>query len=131
MEELLDLKLTKSIGVSNFSISQIERICRVAKHKPVTNKVECNKNWSQKELVEVCKKLGVTLTAYAPKGSTGRPERLKKADELVALEDLILKKIAKKYGKTPAQVLLRNLIQKSIIVIPKSVTPERIRRNIQ
>jgi alcohol dehydrogenase (NADP+)/aldehyde reductase len=39
MEELVDLNLTKSIGVSNFSISQIERICEVAKHKPVTNQV--------------------------------------------------------------------------------------------
>ena len=39
MEELVDLKLTRSIGVSNFSISQVERICKVAKHKPVTNQV--------------------------------------------------------------------------------------------
>ena len=42
MEELVDLKLTRSIGVSNFSISQVERICKVAKYKPVTNQVYGN-----------------------------------------------------------------------------------------
>ncbi|XP_062603869.1 aldose reductase-related protein 2-like, partial [Saccostrea cucullata] len=92
MEELVDLGLTKSIGVSNFGISQIERICKVAKHKPVTNQVECHIYWPQKELFEACKKLGVTLTAYAPIGSPGRPELFKKADEPVALEDPIIKK---------------------------------------
>ncbi|XP_061187906.1 aldose reductase-related protein 2-like [Saccostrea echinata] len=131
MEELVDLGLTKSIGVSNFSISQIERICKVAKHKPVTNQVECHIYCQQKELFDGCKKLGVTLTAYSPIGSPGRPGHLKKADEPVALEDPLIQKIAKKYGKTPAQILLRNLIQRGIIVIPKSVTPERIRSNFQ
>jgi diketogulonate reductase-like aldo/keto reductase len=42
MEDIVDLGLAKSIGVSNFSISQIERICKVAKHKPVTNQVSGN-----------------------------------------------------------------------------------------
>lgn len=131
MEELVDLGLTKSIGVSNFSISQIERICKIAKHKPVTNQVECHVYWPQKELFDACKKQGVTITAYAPIGSPGRPERLKGKDEPVALEDPVITKIAKKYKKSPAHVLLRNLLQRGIIVIPKSVTPDRIRSNIQ
>lgn len=42
MEELVDLGLTKSLGVSNFNISQIERICKIAKHKPVINQVKLN-----------------------------------------------------------------------------------------
>ncbi|XP_061167168.1 aldo-keto reductase family 1 member B10-like [Saccostrea echinata] len=131
MEKLVDFGLTKSVGVSNFSISQIERICKMAEHKPVTNQVECHIYFSQKELFNACKKLGVTLTAYSPIGSPGRPKNLKEADEPVALEDPIIQRIATKYGKTHAQILLRNLIQRGIIVIPKSVTPERIRSNFQ
>ncbi|XP_061187146.1 aldose reductase-related protein 2-like [Saccostrea echinata] len=131
MEELVVFGLTKSVGVSNFSISQIERICKMAKHKPVTNQVECLIYCPQKELFDGCKKLEVTLTAYSPIGSPGRPENLKEADEPVALEDPFIQRIAKKYGKTPAQILLRNLIQRGIIVTPKSVTPERIRGNFQ
>lgn len=131
MEELVDLGLTKSIGVSNFSISQVERICKVAKHKPVTNQVECHIYFPQEELFEACKKHGITITAYSPFGSPGRPATLKKADDPVVLEDPVIIKIANKYGKTPAQVLLRNLMQRGMIVIPKSVNPERIRSNIQ
>ncbi|XP_078341935.1 aldose reductase-related protein 2-like [Crassostrea virginica] len=131
MEELVDLKLTRSIGVSNFSISQVERICKVAKHKPVTNQVECHIYWPQKDMFEALEKLGVTITAYAPIGSPGRPQFLKGNDDQIALEDPVIQRLSKKYGKTPAQVLLRNLLQRGIIVIPKSVTPERIRSNIQ
>lgn len=131
MEELVDLGLTKSIGVSNFNISQVERICTIAKHKPVINQVECNIYWPQNELFEACKKLGVTITSYASFGSPGRPGEYKEAEEPKPMEDPIIQRIAKKHGKTPAQVLLRNLLQREMIVIPKSVSPERILTNIQ
>lgn len=131
MEELVDLGLTKSIGVSNFNISQVERICKIAKHKPVTNQVECHIYWPQNELFEACKKLGLTITSYASFGSPGRPGEYKETEELKVMEDPIIQKIAKKYGKTPAQVLLRNLLQREMIVIPKSVSPERILSNIK
>ncbi|XP_061187904.1 aldo-keto reductase family 1 member B10-like [Saccostrea echinata] len=131
MEDLVDLGLTKSIGVSNFSISQVERICKVAKHKPVTNQVECHIYLPQTELVEACKKLGITITAYSPFGSPGRPAFIKQADDPVVMEDPVILKLAEKCGKTPAQVILRNLIQRGMIVIPKSTNPERIRSNLQ
>ncbi|XP_055998974.1 aldo-keto reductase family 1 member B10-like [Ostrea edulis] len=131
MEELLDLGLTKSIGVSNFSVSQIERICEVAKHKPVTNQVECHIYLQQKELFDALKKRGITITAYSPLGSPGRPTFMKGPEEPVVMEDPIILKLAEKYGKTPAQICIRNLMQKGMIVIPKSVTPERIRSNFQ
>ncbi|XP_061187905.1 aldo-keto reductase family 1 member C18-like [Saccostrea echinata] len=131
MEELVDLGLTKSIGVSNFSISQVERICRMAKHKPVTNQVECHIYLPQTDLFEASKKHGVTITAYGPFGSPGRPASIKQADEPVVLEDPVILKLAKKYGKTPAQVILRNLIQRGMAVVPKSASPERIRSNFQ
>ncbi|XP_061186716.1 aldo-keto reductase family 1 member B7-like [Saccostrea echinata] len=129
MEHLVDLGLTKSIGVSNFLLSQVERICSFAKHKPVVNQVECHIYFQQKKLYECCKKLGVVLTAYSPLGSPKRMEGLIKANDPVPLEDPLIVEIAKEYGKTPAQILIRNLMQREIVVIPKSVHPERIRSN--
>lgn len=131
MEELVDLELTKSIGVSNFNISQIERICKIAKHKPVINQVECHIYLPQNELFDACKKLGLAVTAYAPLGSPGRIKQLRGKDDPVVLEDPVIRKIAKRYSKSTAHILLRNLLQRGIIVIPKSVTPHRIRSNIQ
>lgn len=131
MEELVDLGLTKSIGVSNFNISQIERICKIAKHKPVINQVECHIYLPQNELFDACKKLGLAVTAYAPLGSPGRIKQLRGKDDPVVLEDPVIRKIAKRYSKSTAHILLRNLLQRGIIVIPKSVTPHRIRSNIQ
>ncbi|XP_062592948.1 aldo-keto reductase family 1 member A1-A-like, partial [Saccostrea cucullata] len=131
MEELVDLGLTKSIGVSNFSISQVERICKMAKHKPVINQVECHIYLPQIDLFEACKKLGLTITAYSPLGSPGRFALCKQAGDPVVLEDPVILKIARNHGKSPAQILLRHFIQRGIIVIPKSVTPERIQSNFQ
>ncbi|XP_055998859.1 aldose reductase-related protein 2-like [Ostrea edulis] len=127
VEELVDLGLTKSIGVSNFSISQLERICEIAKYKPVVNQVECNIYLQQKEMFDACKTLGITITAYAPLGSPGRNDLMKEQGESEGLEDPVIQRISHKYGKTPAQILLRFLIQKGTTVIPKSVNPERIR----
>uniref|UniRef100_K1Q2V0 Aldo-keto reductase family 1 member B10 n=1 Tax=Magallana gigas TaxID=29159 RepID=K1Q2V0_MAGGI len=131
MEELVDLGLTKSLGLSNCSISQVERICKISKHKPVSNQVECHIYLPQNELFDACKKLGLAVTAYAPFGSPGRFEQLREIDAPVVLEDPVITKIAKRYSKSPAHILLRNLLQRGIIVIPKSVTPHRIRSNIQ
>ncbi|XP_062606437.1 aldo-keto reductase family 1 member B7-like [Saccostrea cucullata] len=131
MEELVDQGLAKSIGVSNFSISQVERICKMAKHKPVINQVECHIYLPQTDLFEACKKLGLTITAYSPFGSPGRFDFCKQAGDPIVLEDPVILKIARNHGKSPAQILIRNFIQRGIIVIPKSVTPERIQSNFQ
>ncbi|KAK3108455.1 hypothetical protein FSP39_008267, partial [Pinctada imbricata] len=73
MEKLVDAKLTRSIGVSNHNSEQIDRICKMARIKPVTNQVECHLYYPNADLAAFCKKRGVTITAYAPIGSPGRP----------------------------------------------------------
>lgn len=130
MEAMVDQGKAKSIGISNFNRKQIERICRVARILPVTNQVECHAYFPQTELAEFCKEKNIVLTAYSPLGSPGRPAELGNEGDIL-LDDPVVNEVAKKYKKSPAQILLRWLLQRNIIVIPKSVTPSRIRDNIK
>ncbi|KAI1730414.1 aldo/keto reductase family domain-containing protein [Ditylenchus destructor] len=138
LEAVYEKGLAKSIGVSNFNAEQIERIMKVAK-VPIHNlQVELHLNFAQFELQEVCKKHNISLCAYAPLGSPGRVNvkpppgvKLTWPESLEPLKSEVVLRLADKYKKTPAQVLLRHLIQRDIVVIPKSINPERIKENFQ
>lgn len=109
MEECVKLGLTKSIGISNFNSKQIDSILSIAEIKPVMNQVECHPNLNQKKLREFCAKRGIAITAYSPFGSPLRPW-VKPSDQKVTMESPEILELAKKYGKTPAQVILRYLV---------------------
>jgi len=122
----------KAIGISNFSPRQIQRIYDNSTVKPMNLQVECHAYFPQHELHEFCKKLNITFTAYAPLGSPSRTvAQFSKTDFAKPMEDPKVKEIAAKHNKSPAQVLLRYLIQREIVVIPKSVTPKRIEENFK
>ncbi|XP_035735028.1 aldo-keto reductase family 1 member B1-like [Vespa mandarinia] len=127
MEECVKLGLTKSIGLSNFNSVQIDRILSIATIKPVMNQVECHINLNQKKLREFCAKRNIAITAYSPLGSPLRPWA-KSDDPQVSIDQT--KEIAKKYKKSPAQVILRYLIDIGTIPIPKSASKARIKENI-
>lgn len=136
-EAVYEKGLAKSIGVSNFNAEQIERIMKVAK-VPIHNlQVELHLNFAQFDLHEVCKKHNISLCAYAPIGSPGRVQcnppgmKLTWPKSLEPLKNQLVLQLAEKYKKTPAQILLRHLIQRDIIVIPKSTNPDRIKENFQ
>ncbi|KAK0428346.1 hypothetical protein QR680_010751 [Steinernema hermaphroditum] len=131
MEGVFEKGLAKAIGVSNFNIEQIERIQKVAK-VPIHNvQVEAYLYFPQFELQEVCNKHNITFTAYAPVGSPGRFNfKLAKFEEAPSpFENETVKKLSEKYGKTPAQILLRHLVQRNISVIPKSTNEKRLKEN--
>ncbi|XP_011641653.1 aldose reductase-like isoform X2 [Pogonomyrmex barbatus] len=129
MEECVRLGLTRSIGLSNFNSEQIDRVLSIAQIKPVMNQIECHPNLNQKKLRDFCASRGIAVTAYSPFGSPNRPWA-KSGDPKFVLDAPEIVNIGIKYGKTPAQVILRYLIDIGTIPIPKSVSKKRIEENI-
>jgi 2,5-diketo-D-gluconate reductase A len=108
----------KSIGVSNFKIPHIRRLMDESGVAPVLNQIELHPRFQQKELRAFHAKHGIATESWSPLGKGALM-----ADETLA-------GIGRKYGKTPAQVILRWHLDNGLIAIPKSATPSRIRENI-
>ncbi|TGZ52344.1 hypothetical protein CRM22_010633 [Opisthorchis felineus] len=126
MEELVSLGLVKSIGISNFTQSQIDRIYRCARIKPVVLQIESHLGFLNQDLINHATAMGLHVTAYAPLGAPGTRSTM---DNLFDLP--VVKEMSAKYGKTPAQILLRHCIQRGLSVIPKTVTAARMRENLE
>jgi len=120
LEKLYKDGRVKAIGVSNFEIEHLQRLMQETEIKPVVNQVECHPYLAQNELKQFCKQQNIFVEAWAPLAKGGD-----------VLKDEVTTAIAQKYGKTPAQVVLRWHLQNDTIAIPKSVTPSRIEENFQ
>lgn len=129
MEAAVKSRLTRHIGVSNFSAKKIRDLLPHCKIKPEVNQVELHPLLQQPELVKYCASQGIHITAYSPLGSSDRPDFVKAPDAPVLLDNPVLRSIADGRSCTPAQVLLAWHVQRGISVIPKSVTPSRLREN--
>lgn len=111
MESLVDAGLCLSIGLSNFNISQIERILKVARIPPSNLQIECHPYMNQHKLMEFCKAHNIVVTAYSPLGSPSSPYA--KPGEYPILQNPKILSLAEKYHKTPAQLLLRYQVDRS------------------
>ncbi|CAJ0589767.1 unnamed protein product [Cylicocyclus nassatus] len=131
MEKLYDAGKAKALGLSNFNAKQIQRIYDNVRIKPANLQVECHLYWPQNELYEFCKAHNISFTAYAPLGSRAHKNWNPnlKWGECDPLTDPTVKELAEKHHKTPAQILLRFLIERGMAVIPKSVKPKRVKEN--
>jgi 2,5-diketo-D-gluconate reductase A len=117
MERARELGYTRSVGISNFSATQLEEVIGAGTIPPAVNQVQFSSLHYRRALLEACRKRGVVLEAYSPLG-TGRHL----GNETVRL-------VADRVGRTPAQVLLRWCIQRAVPIIPKSTHRERIEEN--
>lgn len=129
LEDLVREGKVKSIGVSNFNISQLQEILNNCEIKPVNNQIELSPYLHNDKLVDFCQKNDIVVSAYGPVGAgsqtTDRP------DLPILLENPTILYLSKKHNKTPAQICLRWAIQRNIVVLPKSITPSRILENAQ
>lgn len=130
MEAVLELGLTRHIGVSNFSSRKLHELLAHCRIQPEVNQVERHPLLQQPELLAHCNAAGVHITAYSPLGSGDRPAALKGADEPVLLDNPVIGAIAAEHGCSPAQVLIAWQLQGGISTIPKSVSPARLRDNL-
>lgn len=132
LEACKDAGLVKSLGVSNFNRRQLELILNKPglKYKPVTNQVECHPYFTQTKLLKFCQQHDIVIVAYSPLGTCRNPSWVNVSSPPL-LKDELLTLLGKKYNKTQAQIGLRFNIQRGIVVIPKSITPERIKENFQ
>ena len=120
MEELYRQGRVRAIGVCNFLPDRLLDLCYNADIKPQINQIERHPHYQRAEELKIMEELGVQPEAWAPfaeglKGMFNEP---------------VLADIAAKYGKTPAQVILRWNVQQGVIVIPKSVHRERMEENL-
>ncbi|XP_015838300.1 aldo-keto reductase family 1 member B1 [Tribolium castaneum] len=128
MEKMHEKDLTKSIGISNFNSNQIDRLLKSAKIAPVINQIECHPYLNQSKLRKFCSDRGITVTSYSPLGSPARPWQ--KPGDPYVINDPKIKEIGNKYGKSPAQILLRYNVQLGNVVIPKSSNRNRLVENM-
>ena len=119
MVQLLREGKTRAIGVSNYDIFHLQEIFQNFDVIPTVNQVEFHPFLFQEKLLEFCKSSNIQLEAYSP---LTRGQRL---------NHHILVGLAKKYGKSSAQILIRWNLQHGLVVIPKSIHENRIRENIQ
>lgn len=118
LQKARDAGKIRSIGVSNFTVQRFEKDFRPnTDETPAVNQVEFHPFWYRKALLDYCRDKNIRLEAYSP---------LVRAQEM---DNATLRSLADKYGKTPAQILIRWQLQHEVVVIPKSSHPERIAEN--
>lgn len=115
--ELRDQGRIRSIGVSNFDIDHLERIIGETGVVPVVDQIELHPRYQQRDKRDYLRDNKIAIESYSPLGSGSM------------LKDPVIGEIAEKYGKSPAQVMIRWHLDQGLIVIPKSNNTERIQQN--
>ena len=121
MEKALKEGKVKSIGISNFYGERLDNLLNNAEIKPAVMQVETHPYYPQNEMKEKLNEYGTKIQAWYPLGGRGNDS---------VLTEEVIKELANKYGKSPAQIILRWHNQKGVIVIPGSKNPEHIKDNL-
>lgn len=119
MQDIYKSGKAKAIGVSNYTVKHLEELLRECEIKPVINQVELHVFLQQPELVRYCKDNDIVIEAYSPIAHG------------YDMTNKTITEIAKKHGKSVAQVMIRWCLDKGFVTIPKSVHSERIQENFE
>lgn len=117
MEQIYATGQAKSIGVSNYTVDHLEELLTSCHIQPAVNQVELHVYLQQPELVEYCHNRGIVVQAYSPLAHGH------------GLDHPVLTTLARKHGKTPAQIMIRWCLEAGTVPLPKSSDPDRIRQN--
>jgi 2,5-diketo-D-gluconate reductase A len=118
MQEAVERGYAKSIGISNFDVGEIDELLGMADIKPVVNQIQFGPWKYRRGLLDACEEHDIVLESYSPLNTSD-------------LSDERVTEVAERHGKTPAQVVLRWVVERDIPVIPKSVRRERVEENGQ
>ena len=118
IEELYEDGRIRAIGVSNFHQRHIDALLQTAKVAPMVDQIRLCPGCTQDEVVDYCRKNNILLEAYSPLGR----------GQVSEVEEI--NKIASKYGKSASQIAIRWSLDMGFLPLPKSVTPSRIRDNL-
>ena len=118
MEKLHEEGLVRSIGVSNFRKSHLENLLAKANMIPSVNQIETNPQMIDEETIQYCKENKIVIEAWSPLGNGA------------CLNNSTIELLANKYHKSTAQIILRWLLQRQIVILPKSIHENRIKENI-
>ncbi len=119
LEELYHRGTVRAIGVSNFLPHHLEALMEAAEVRPMVDQLELHVGYLQEAAVQYCKSWGIQVQAWSPLGRRR------------VLEEPMVVKMARKYQASPAQFLLRFLLQQNIAVTPKASSMERMRQNLE
>lgn len=120
MERIAATDKVRAVGVSNYQENHLKEILDLRSLVPAVNQIELHPYLSQNDLVEFCTQHNIKIESWSPLC----------ANKNNLLDEQILKDLADKYSKTPAQIILRWNIERGLIVIPKSSNPGRQKENI-
>lgn len=118
LEKLYDEGAVRAIGVCNFLPQHLLHVLKTANIVPMIDQFEFHPGYPQYETLQFCQSRGIQAEAWSPLGR-GR-----------LLDDPLVLELAKKYGKSPAQICLRFCLQNNVLPLPKSSAPERMKANL-
>lgn len=119
MEEIYRSGRVRAIGVSNFLPHHLEPLCETAEILPMVNQIEFRPGYSQMECAKWCMERDIVPEAWRPLGAGA------------ALNSEVMIELSKKYGRSPAQICIRWVLQHGLVPLPKSANPVRMRENLQ
>ena len=131
MERLVDMGLTKHIGMSNMTIPKLEAVLPLCRIKPAAIEMELHPCFQQPELFAYCKEKGIEPVGFCPIGSPARPERDKTPEDITDIELPEMKAIAEAHGVHPAVICIKWAVQRGQAPIPFSTKEKNYVKNLQ